>query len=118
MPKYITFCAYSCGSWARMMRRHDDRATMARILTESLGGSLECIYWEVSTGTSFAIVNLPDSACASAAAAVLTQTGAFKNVEVHEVLTQDQLSDALALAGEVSKIYQAPGQRQPVDAAF
>jgi hypothetical protein len=41
---------------------------------------------------------------------VLTQTGAFKHVDSHELLTQDQLSDVLALAGNVSQLYSAPGQ--------
>jgi uncharacterized protein with GYD domain len=114
MPKYIAVGSYSTGSWARMMRNMDNRIVIARKFAESLGGSLECIYWEMSTRSVYAIVDMPDSGTMAAATAVLTQTGAFKSVESHELLTQDQLSDVLALAGDVSQVYQVPGQ--PSDA--
>jgi uncharacterized protein with GYD domain len=110
MPKYIAVGSYSSGSWARLMRRMDDRIATARSFAESLGGSLECIYWEIGTRSVYAIVDMPDSACMAAATAVLTQTGAFKHVDSHELLTQDQVSDVLAVAGNVSQLYSAPGQ--------
>ena len=116
MPKYIAVGSYSSGSWARLMRRMDDRIATARNLAESLGGSLECIYWEIGTRSVYAILDMPDSACMAAATAVLSQTGAFKTVDSHELLTQDQLSDVLALAGDVSPSYHVPGQ--PADATF
>lgn len=116
MPKYIAIGSYSCGSWARMMRSMDDRTAAARTFAESLGGSLECIYWEISTRSVYAIVDMPDSATVAAASAAMTQTGAFKNVDAHELLTQDQLSDVLALAGDVSQFYHVPGQ--PADATI
>jgi uncharacterized protein with GYD domain len=109
MGKYIFVGAYSTGSWARMIRSTDDRITLARHFAEALGGSLECMYWEMSTRSIYTIADLPDSTCAAAAAAVLTQSGAFKYVESHELLTQDQLGDVLALAGDVSKLYEVPG---------
>ncbi len=114
MPKYIAVGSYSCGSWARLMRSMDDRTASARTFADSLGGSVECIYWEIGTRSVYAIVDMPDSATMSAAAAVLTQTGAFSSVDAHEVLTQDQLGDVLALAGDVSQLYHVPGQ--PADA--
>jgi uncharacterized protein with GYD domain len=110
MPKYIAVGSYSSGSWARLMRRMDDRVAMGRKFAESLGGSLECLYWEISTRSVYAIVDMPDSATMAAATTAITQTGAFKSVEAHELLTQDQLSEVLALAGDVARIYQVPGQ--------
>lgn len=110
MPNYLLTCAYSPGSWARMIRVADNRAEAAKRLLQSLGGSLECAYWEVSARAVHAIVVLPDSSAATAVVAVLTHTGAFKNVEVHEVLTQDQFTGVLELADDVSQTYQVPGQ--------
>jgi uncharacterized protein with GYD domain len=93
-----------------MIRVADDRSAAMKDLLQSLGGSLESGYWEVSARSVFAIVDLPDSSAATAVAAVIPHTGAFKSVEVHEVLTQDQFSDALELADDVSQVYRAPGQ--------
>ena len=110
MPKYIFIGSYSSGSWARMMRSMGDRVGMARNFTKYLGGSIECLYWEASSRTVYAIVDMPDSASAAAAATVLNQSGAFKAVEAHELLTQDQLSDVLTLAEDASQLYEVPGQ--------
>jgi len=77
---------------------------------QSLGGSLKTVYWEVSARAVHAIVDLPDSSTAAAAAGVLCQTGAFKSIEVEEVLTQTQFTAVLALAANVSQTYRVPGQ--------
>jgi hypothetical protein len=76
----------------------------------SLGGSLGIVYWEVSARAVHAIVDLPDSSTAAAAAGVLSQTGAFKSIEVEEVLTQTQFTEVLALAGNVFETFRVPGQ--------
>jgi uncharacterized protein with GYD domain len=110
MSKYLAVGSYSTATWARLMRSMDDRITTASKFAAALGGSLECIYWEIGTRSVYAIVDMPDSATMAAAAAAVTQTGAFKSVDSHELLTQDQLSSVLELAGDVSKIYHVPGQ--------
>ena len=110
MPKYMYSATYSPGSWARMMRIADDRVKAVRLLMESLGGSLEFTYWEVSARAVFAVADLPDSSSAAAVAAVLSQSGAFKKVETNEVLTQDQFTGVLELADNVSEAYRVPGQ--------
>lgn len=116
MPKYIAIGTYSSGSWARLMRSMDDRIAIASTFAESLGGSLDCIYWEISARSVYAIVNMPDSAAMAAATAAVAQTGAFKNVESHELLTQRQLSGVLELAADVSPLYRPPGE--PADATI
>jgi uncharacterized protein with GYD domain len=114
MPKYIAVGSYSSGSWARMMRNMDDRIATASTFAESRGGSLECIYWEIGTKSVYAIADMPDSATMAAATTAITQTGAFKSVDTHELLTQDQLNGVLAVAGDVSQLYHVPGE--PADA--
>jgi uncharacterized protein with GYD domain len=109
MPKYLAVGTYSAGTWARLMRSMDDRIETARKFAESLGGSLDCIYWEIGTRRAYAIVDEPDSVTVAAAATTMMQTGAFKSVDFHELLTQEQLSDALTVAKDVSQVYQVPG---------
>jgi hypothetical protein len=53
---------------------------------------------------------LPDSSVATAVAAVLSQSGAFKNVDAQEVLTQAQFTGSLELADDSRKVYRVPGQ--------
>jgi uncharacterized protein with GYD domain len=111
MSKYMFVCTYSPGSWARLMRISDDRIKAGSSLAESLGGSLETLLWETSARAAYAIAELPDSSTASAGAAVLTHTGAFKAVEVRELLTQDQFNGMLELADDVSDAYEPPGHK-------
>lgn len=110
MPKYIVSSTYSPGSWARMMRMPDDRARAGTELSESLGGSLEALYWKVSARCTLTIVDLPDSQAATALAAVLTHTGAYQRVQVEEILTQEQFTAVLELAGSISPAFRVPGQ--------
>jgi len=79
-------------------------------LLEHFGGKLESMYWEVETASSYVIADLPDAASAAAALLVATKTGAFKEVRVHEVLTQEQLYDVVNLARSAEQVYRPPGQ--------
>lgn len=81
-----------------MLKVPDDRREAVGALMEHLHGSLESIYWEVETASAHVVANLPDSVSAAAVLAASTRTGASKDVQVHEVLTQDQLRDMIALA--------------------
>jgi hypothetical protein len=42
----------------------------------------------------------------------VTSTGAFKNVQTHELLTQEQLSRTLQLAKDATQVYRPPGQQR------
>jgi uncharacterized protein with GYD domain len=110
MLKYVATCVYSSASWARMLKVPEDRASAVAALMEYLGGSLESIYWEVETASAHVIADLPDSVSAAALITAATRTGAFKEVHVHEVLTQDQLRDMVALAQKSDQAYRPPGQ--------
>jgi|SRR5271165_4718265 len=110
MPKYMTRMCYSSGSWARMVKSPGDRSTAIGHVMKSLGGSLECLYWEVGTEDAVAIGDLPDSVSAVALNEALSTTGAFKSVETRELLTQEQLIDTLVLAGDAAVGFEVPGQ--------
>lgn len=114
-------CTYSNASWARMINVADDRTRAGRVLVESLGGSLERIDWDVQNCAAYAVAELPDSVTAAAVLTATARTGAFIGVEAHELLTQEQLHDALMLARDAAQVYEPPGSaavvadgRQPV----
>ena len=110
MLKFAMTFTYSSASWARMLKVPEDRASAVSALMEHLGGSLESIYWEVETASAYVIADLPDSVSAAAVIASATKTGAFRELHVHEVLTQDQLRDMVALAQSTDEVYRPPGQ--------
>jgi uncharacterized protein with GYD domain len=110
MGKFLFTAHYSSGSWARMVKSHDDRTAATRSLVESLGGSLDLMYWTARDGVAHTIAELPDLVSARTVVNTVVKTGAFASVKVEEVLTQDQLSDTLALTRSAELFYEAPGK--------
>ncbi len=111
MPKYAIFFSYTNDAWARMVNTPGDRTAAIRQLLDSLGGSLESVYWMLGTHDGIVIADAPDSVSAAALSIAVTSTGAFKNVQTHELLTQEQLSRTLQLAKDATQVYRPPGQQ-------
>jgi uncharacterized protein with GYD domain len=64
----------------------------------------------LGTHDEIVIADVPDSVSAALSIAV-TSMGAVKNVQTHELLTQEQLSQALQLAKDATQAYRPPGQQ-------
>jgi uncharacterized protein with GYD domain len=110
MHLFLIRVSFSTGSWARMLKSADYRTAEVGSLMESLGGSLDHLYWDVDSCDSYAIALLPDSVTAAAVNVAVSGTGAYKSVETHELLGEEQLRSALALAKDASGAYRLPGQ--------
>ena len=110
MPQYVFFFSYTSDTWARMIGSPGDRTAAVRRVVESLDGSLECLYWMLGTHDGIGIAQLPGSAHAAALSAMITSTGAFKTVQAHELLAQEQLGCAVQLTGSAGQAFQPPGQ--------
>jgi uncharacterized protein with GYD domain len=110
MPKYLTTFTYSSGSWARMCNTPEDRTKAAQNVVEALGGTLECIYWQMESDDGLVSSDFPDSVAASAVHTAILKTGAFKSVDTHVLLTQQQLHDRLVLARDATEVYEVPGR--------
>jgi hypothetical protein len=67
------------------------------------------MYWEVQNAAAFVICDLPDALCAAAAITAATRTGGFKDVQIFQLLSQDQLRDVVTLAKSTEGIYHPPG---------
>ena len=109
MLKFMVTFNYSSASWARMLAVADDRTSTVAALLEHLGGKLENMYWEVEDAAAHVICDLPDSVSAAAALTAATRTGGFRDVQVRQLLTQDQLHDVVALAKGTEGLYHPPG---------
>lgn len=92
-----------------MLAVADDRILAVAALLEQLDGHLECMYWEVEDAAAYVIADLPDSISALAAITAATRTGGFKDVQVHQLLTQEQLRQVVDLARSLSSVFHPPG---------
>lgn len=111
MAKCACFFSYTSDAWARMINSPGDRTAAVRQLVDSVGGYVESVYWMLGTHDGILIADAPHSASASALSIAVTSTGAFKNVQTHELLTQEQLSQTLQLAKDATQVYRPPGQQ-------
>jgi hypothetical protein len=88
-----------------------DQVVAVQRVLEALGGSLGYLYWLLGTSDDgVLIVDLPDTVSAEAWETVIKKTAAFKSVETHELLTQQQLRNTLVLAKDAAHTYEIPGQ--------
>jgi len=110
MAKYITFFTYTTEAWTGMIESPGDRAAAVQKLAESMGGSFECLYWMFGAHDGFGIINAPDVVSATALSVTIRSSGAFKNVESYELLTQEQMSQALSRSKDATRAYLAPGR--------
>jgi len=111
MAKYLTFFTYTSEAWARMVQNPGDRSTTVLRLADSLGGAVECLYWMLGGYDGIVILDLPDSISAAALSVTVGSTGAFKNLETHELLTQEDLGRALSRSKDAAHAYHPPGQQ-------
>ena len=114
MSKYIIFFTYTSESWDRLIKNPEfDRAAAMRQLADSMGGTLESIYWMSGPYDGFDIIDVPDSVSAAALSVTLTNvsSGAFKHVETHELLSEQQMGQALGKGRDSTQVFRAPGQQ-------
>ena len=110
MSRYAFFFSYTSEAWARMISAPGDRTAAVRQVLGSLGGSLECIYWMLGSHDGIAICELPDSVSAAAVSIAVTSTGSFARNETRELLSQEQLGQALQRASTTARAFQPPGR--------
>ena len=112
MAKYVVFFTYTSESWERLIKNPEfDRCAAMRQLADSMGGTHEAIYWMSGPYDGFNIIDVPDTVSAAALSVTLTSSGAFKNVETHELLSEQQMGQALVQGRDSSEVYRAPGQQ-------
>jgi uncharacterized protein with GYD domain len=110
MSKYAFFFSYTSEAWARMINAPGDRTAAVRQVLESVGGSLESIYWMFGPHDGIAICDVPDSVSAAAISIAVSSSGAFTREETRELLSQEQLGQALERAQATARTFQSPGQ--------
>ncbi len=113
MAKYAVYFTYTSDSWERLVKNPEfDRAAAMRHLADSMGGTLESIYWMSGPYDGFNIIDVPDSVTAAALSVTLTSSGAFKHVETHELLSEQQMGQALEKGRDSTQVFRAPGQQR------
>src|SRR3954447_19453716 len=105
MPKYLYRASYS-GDGSSAIRSHGGttRRDATADLAESVGGSMESVYFAFGEHDLYTVLDLPDNEAAAAVALTVNSTGAIR-VQTTVLLSAEDV-DA---AGRRSIDYRAPG---------
>jgi uncharacterized protein with GYD domain len=94
MPKYLFQASYTAsGEEGVRAKGGTDRRDAVADTVQSLGGELECVYFEFGDRDAFSIVDLPDDQAAAALALVVNASGGA-TVKTTVLLTPEQIDEA------------------------
>ena len=107
MGKFVVFFKFKGETLKAMMDHPSDRAAVVSGLAAAAGGRMECYYLMFGQWDGLVIVEAPDSKAAAALSLAVASTGAFADVETHELLEAGDLDGILQTSKSLT--YTAPG---------
>ena len=107
MPKFLYKANYTKDGLAGLLREGgSSRAKAIQMVAESMGGTVESIYWAFGETDVYLTVDLPDAISAGAVSARVALSGAV-NITTTPLVTAEDM-DAIAAKSQ-SVEYRAPG---------
>ena len=111
MARYVIFFTYSSGSWEQLIKNPEfDRTAAMRQIADSMGGTLESVNWMFGPYDGIEVLDVPDSITAAALSVTLISSGAFKHVETHELLNEQQMGQAIQACNRSRQAFRPPGE--------
>ena len=105
MPKYLIQASYTVsGEEGVRAKGGTDRRNAIADTVKSVGGTLECVYYEFGEHDAFSIVDLPDNESAASLALIINASGGAR-VQTTVLLTPEQVDEAAHSA----VTYRPPG---------
>jgi uncharacterized protein with GYD domain len=107
MPHYLLTGSYTAdGAKALLAEGGASRKAQATALVKSLGGTVECFYFAFGTDDVVCVIDMPDSASATAASLTVSSSGKV-SVRLTPLITPEEV-DAAAQKSK-GTTYRAPG---------
>jgi len=107
MAFYLTRFSYTPETWARLMKKPEDRREAARKYIESVGGKLHGFWYALGSYDGYNLWEAPDNVSMAAVAIALSGGGALSKCETTPLLTVEEALKALGQAKKVT--YRRPG---------
>jgi uncharacterized protein with GYD domain len=109
MAKYAVFFNYKPETWDQLLKKPDDRKAAVRALAESVGGSMESMYFMFGDRDGFVVLDVPDAGSAAALSIAVSSSGAFSHTETRQLIAPDDLPAVLERAASAREGYRLPG---------
>lgn len=108
MSLYLTRFSYTAETWNAMIERPEDRRDMARVIIESVGGTLQGFWYAFGQYDGYTLWEAPDNVKMASVALALSSRGAIKSQETVVLLTVEETLEALRGAAQLP--YRLPGR--------
>jgi len=106
MPKYMLNVSYTAeGARGVLKDGGSKRRAAAKAVVESVGGTLESMYFAFGSTDCYAIADMPDAQSAAAVALALAASGAVTN-QTTLLMTPEEMDQAVKKVAS----YTAPGR--------
>jgi uncharacterized protein with GYD domain len=109
VPKFALQGRFRGETVARMIENPSDRVAAVRASMEAVGGKLDAYYWMLGDKDFLVIVDAPDSATVAAFSLAVSSSGAFSELETHELIPSEDISRILSQAKVARPSYRPPG---------
>jgi len=107
VPMYLTRFSYTPETWARLIKKPEDRRVAAQQYIESVGGKLHGFWYAFGDHDGYNLWEAPDDVSMAAVVVAIGAGGALSSFETTVLLTVDETLAALAKAKSIK--YKPPG---------
>jgi uncharacterized protein with GYD domain len=107
MPLYLSKFSYTPETWAKLIRKPEDRRKAAQMYIESVGGKLHGFWYAFGAHEGYNLWEAPDNASMAAVELAIRAGGALSSFNTTVLLTVEDTLAALRKAEQVR--YRAPG---------
>jgi uncharacterized protein with GYD domain len=107
MPLYLTRFGYTPATWAKLIKKPEDRRAAAKEYIEEVGGKLHGFWYAFGEHDGYNLWEAPDNVSMAAAALAIGSGGALTSVQTTVLLTVEETLAALSKASSIK--YRPPG---------
>ncbi len=107
MSTYLVRFTLTPATWARLLEKPEDRRQTLEPIFTAAGGKLEGFWYAFGDADGYVLGELPDDVVAASMLTKVAASGAFASVSTTKLLTVEEMTAALRVAGGVE--YRAPG---------
>jgi uncharacterized protein with GYD domain len=107
MPFYLTRFNYTPETWARLIKKPEDRRVAAQQYIELVGGKLHGFWYAFGDHDAYTLWEAPDNVSMAAVALAIGAGGALSSFQTTALLTVEETVSALDKARSIQ--YRPPG---------
>jgi uncharacterized protein with GYD domain len=107
MPLYLTRFSYTPATWAKLIKKPEDRRAAASEYIQAVGGKLHGFWYAFGDHDGYTLWEAPDNVSMAATALAIGAGGALSSMQTTVLLSVDETLAALKKASTVA--YRPPG---------